>query len=114
MYEQTLLWTPRAKQRPRTTFRNGRLRTFTPRETVAAEDSLREQWRGPEFRDDVAVEVIMSNTKVYVSVRDTDKPQSGLLRKGDIDNYSKLILDALNGCAWRDDRQIAELRVVKW
>jgi crossover junction endodeoxyribonuclease RusA len=33
--------------------------------------------------------------------------------RGDIDNYVKSILDALNGVAWEDDKQIIELTVKK-
>jgi Holliday junction resolvase RusA-like endonuclease len=112
-YEQTLLWTPRAKQRARTAFRNGQLRTFTPRETVAAEAALAEQWAGPTFRDHLAVMLVMSNEDIRVVIEEVGEPESAKLRKGDIDNYSKTILDALNGKAWRDDRQIARLYVVK-
>lgn len=33
---------------------------------------------------------------------------------GDVDNYAKAILDALNGRAWRDDAQICLLVVDRW
>jgi Holliday junction resolvase RusA-like endonuclease len=33
--------------------------------------------------------------------------------KPDIDNYAKLVLDALNGIAWKDDSQVVEIRVKK-
>ena len=31
----------------------------------------------------------------------------------DVDNLAKGVMDALNGCAWRDDRQVVELTVRK-
>ena len=31
----------------------------------------------------------------------------------DVDNCSKLVLDALNGILWRDDAQICELSVTR-
>lgn len=34
-------------------------------------------------------------------------------RRGDLDNRSKQILDALNGIAWVDDSQIYDLRLVR-
>lgn len=34
-------------------------------------------------------------------------------REGDLDNYQKTILDALNGVAWRDDRQVVEIWAIK-
>ena len=33
--------------------------------------------------------------------------------KPDVDNVSKIILDGLNGIAWRDDAQVVDLRVVR-
>jgi Holliday junction resolvase RusA-like endonuclease len=38
-------------------------------------------------------------------VRDTRKP--------DADNIAKIVMDALNGVAWHDDAQIADLTVTK-
>lgn len=35
------------------------------------------------------------------------------LKKPDIDNYVKLICDALNGIAWEDDNEVAEVYAVK-
>jgi Holliday junction resolvase RusA-like endonuclease len=55
----------------------------------------------------------MTDEVVYVTVEPWSEPQSAKLRRGDIDNYTKLICDALNGIAWRDDRQIAALTVRK-
>lgn len=43
--------------------------------------------------------------------------QRGILRpvvKPDIDNVAKAILDALNGVAFPDDRQIVQLSCEKW
>lgn len=38
----------------------------------------------------------------------------GSTLNGDVDNYAKAILDALNGKAWRDDAQISLLIVDRW
>lgn len=37
----------------------------------------------------------------------------GLDRRGDLDNYAKSILDALQGLIYRNDNQIDDLRVVR-
>jgi Holliday junction resolvase RusA-like endonuclease len=110
----TLLWTPHAKERARTVMQGGRHITFTPKATREAEQNLARQWVGPPSLGDIAVQLIMTDDRVTVTVMDVPKPQSPKLRRGDIDNYSKLILDGLNGVAWADDRQIAQLHVVKW
>ena len=111
--QQHLMWTPRAKARPRTTFKGSSYRTFTPRETVAAEAALAAQWVGPPTEGPVRVEIIMTDTAVDVLVTETADCVAKKLRRGDIDNYAKLIMDALNGKAWVDDRHIVDLRVVK-
>ena len=37
----------------------------------------------------------------------------GYTKKSDIDNITKIILDALNGVAYKDDAQIVELKAKK-
>lgn len=33
-------------------------------------------------------------------------------RSGDVDNYGKAVMDALNGTTWNDDRQVRSLHVI--
>lgn len=110
--EETMLWTPRAKQRPRAHVVNGRAVTYTPRETMDAERALALQWTHPPLEGPVTLHVTLSDTKVHVDCRPTQPHESRKLR-GDIDNYAKLVLDALIGVAYIDDRQLVELYVVK-
>lgn len=35
-------------------------------------------------------------------------------RRVDLDNLSKAVLDALNGCLWEDDRQIMHMELTKY
>lgn len=35
------------------------------------------------------------------------------IKKPDVDNVAKAVMDALNRCAWLDDKQVIDLRVVK-
>ena len=35
-------------------------------------------------------------------------------RVGDLDNYAKVVLDALNGIVWEDDKQIVELHMYRY
>ena len=107
------MWTPRAKQRPQTTFQNGKPRTFTPKETRYAEEALAKQWVGKPIEGPIAVSIVMSDVDIYVSISHAPEPENPKLRRGDIDNYTKLICDALNGVAWIDDRQIAAISVRK-
>ena len=109
---QRLLWTPKVKSRAHTTFQ-GKLRTYTPKETVAAERGLRLQWNQPLVTGDVEVVIALANEWVDVTVSEVSPGKHKLLRRGDIDNYAKLVLDALNGRAWTDDRFIDVLHVEK-
>ena len=113
MIERTLLWTPRTKGRPRTVSMKGGYRTYTPRETVEAERSLAQQWVGQPVNGPIMVGLLLSDVDVRVSIVDTAECVSMKLRRGDIDNYAKLIMDALNGVAWVDDRQIVTLSARK-
>ena len=110
---QPLLWTPRAKERARTVIRNGRHMTFTPKATRDAEAALGAQWAAQPVEGPIAVFLGLWDDHVDVSVDVCPEPVSPKLRRGDIDNYVKLIFDALNGVAWVDDRQIAALSVRK-
>jgi Holliday junction resolvase RusA-like endonuclease len=109
----TLLWTPHAKERARTVIQGGKHLTFTPKATRDAESGLARQWVGHPMEGPISVHLDMYDDRVQVAVGTTAQPESPKLRRGDIDNYTKLILDALNNVAWVDDRQIATLLVRK-
>lgn len=88
---------PRPKGRPR--FGNGFV--HTPRETQRAEHTVKVIARNAGARPmqgAVAVDL-----KFYRATK----------RRCDVDNLAKLVLDALNGIAWRDDDQIASLTATK-
>lgn len=88
---------PVVKGRPRFT-RNGR--TYTPKTTVEAELRVAEAFKAaaggfvPERSDVYALHVLF---------------EMGTLRRKDIDNLLKLVMDALNGVAWVDDHQVVEV-----
>lgn len=111
--QQRLLWTPRAKGRPRTTYNNGQFRTYTPAPTKEAEKNLGKQWVGKPIEGPIEVVILLADTFVEVTVIPCNPPSCKKLNLGDIDNYAKLVMDALNKVAWRDDRQIGRLYVYK-
>lgn len=114
MIARRLLWTPKAKERPRRVLTaDGRHMTFTPKATRDAEQALAAQWVGSPMEGPIGVDLALTDEWVDVSVYEFLEPEARKLRRGDIDNYSKLILDGLNRRAWVDDRQIAQLRVRK-
>ena len=104
----------RGKGRPRFT-RGGR--PYTPKATRDYERAIREAFenangRPPEpFSGPIAVCIMTyrqlpnSAPKSVISEQDTHKP--------DIDNVAKIVLDALNGVAWKNDAQVVSLTVSK-
>ena len=95
------------KRRPR--FGNGR--AYTDRTTVAEEAAIANAYRGPFFQGKVYVRI-----DVYPRLpKSTPKgiKSSPTLKKPDADNIGKIFLDALQGKAYADDKQVAELHVVK-
>lgn len=110
------------KQRPRL---SGRV-AYTPKKTRDYEERVRMAFRSsylgqvPAFDAGVPViayiEVIVpipkswSNRKHIAAERGEIVPTS---RNGDVDNYAKSILDALNGLMYEDDSQVTTLYVTK-
>lgn len=102
---------PKVKERPRMTRRG---RVFTPKRTLDYERQIAEAYNGPMFESDrLAVHLSFSRKGVQIEISEAElKPEhsSGLpVLRGDIDNYAKAIMDALNGVAYEDDKQIVVL-----
>lgn len=108
-----------AKQRPKF---NGRF-AYTPKETVSYENLVKLQYQAQcgnyRYPDDVPLIVAIfvhieppqsaSNIKKTRMLNQAEYP----LKKPDVDNVAKIILDALNGIAYRDDKQVVTLIVKK-
>lgn len=108
---------PRGKGRPRFTMRG---HAFTDAVTVEYEGRVKKAWESETFYriDDKPITIII-NAYFRVPVSLSKKKRAALfgteyLHKPDVDNIGKIILDALNGFAYQDDRQIACLMVSKW
>ena len=102
---------PRSKQRPRST-RFGH--TYTPKETREYEKSIAEAYTGKLFAEGPLRITLAFNagwTKITIEELKPKRVPSKL--RGDIDNYAKAILDALNGVAYTDDKQIVSLELRK-
>lgn len=116
---------PRGKGRPRHT-RSGIV--YTPSETVAyekkvkaayyeavREDGKTEYW-GPE-RGPMSIEIDAGYPvpKGYPKIKKENMLAGYTLptKKPDLDNVIKIIMDALNGEAYIDDRQVVEIRAIK-
>jgi Holliday junction resolvase RusA-like endonuclease len=101
---------PQGKGRPR--FGKGG-RVFTPKATVLAEGRIVEAWIAagrPRLEGAVAVDVTLIVTRPQSHYRTNGELNAAGLRKPlptgkkpDVDNALKLVMDALNGKAYRDD-----------
>ena len=104
----------RGKQRPR--FNSKARRTYTPQDTVNYENWVKlcyQQQSNIKLEGSVRALIIAhykipkSYTKKRVQAIREGKEYP--LKKPDIDNCIKIILDSLNGIAYRDDSQIVEV-----
>ena len=119
MYQFIVPGAPRGKQRPKVT-RNG---AYTPEETKRYEEKvlacfLNEYPRATPIRRGVSVFIhaFFEIPKSYGKER-RERILNGLERptkKPDADNIAKIILDALNGKAILDDKQVVRLVVRKY
>ena len=112
----------RGKARPRVT-RAGI--TYTPKETVQYENLVKLCFRetaaagGTDFFE----QPIKAQLEVYYEIpKSTTKSRQGAMlldklyptKKPDADNVAKIVLDSLNGIAYKDDSQVVELTVRKF
>ena len=111
IHKQIFAVKPRSKQRPRST-RSGH--TYTPKETREYEKLISELYTGVAFADGpLEVELIFDKDKTKIIIKELRPSKNPSKLRGDIDNYAKAILDALNGVAYTDDKQIISLKLRK-
>lgn len=113
---------PFGKQRPRVVHRGGFSRAYTPPETVAYENKVKNSYidSAKNTQMDKPIEAIIIG--VFPVPKSTSNKKRKYLidnkvhhvSKPDCDNIAKSILDALNGVAYKDDSQICKLSVEKY
>lgn len=115
---------PQGKARPRVV-RNkytGKNMTYTPDKTVAYEELVRARYKtvaGNVYFGEQPLEVCI--TAYFGIPKSKSKKQKSLMlsntvypvKKPDCDNIAKIICDALNDIAYKDDSQITKLSVFK-
>lgn len=115
---------PRGKGRPRFSMSHGYVRTYTDDKTAAYENLVKMAYKnaaqGNRFADDAPLAVDITayySIPKSASMKKQDLMRSGEIRplkKVDIDNLVKVVLDSLNGIAYRDDVQVVECQVRKF
>ena len=112
---------PQGKARPRFSRRSGTV--YTPSKTARYEKEIRQAYisAGGKMIPDGSYAVVIMDAyfeipKSYVKgkrlacERNINRPD----KKPDIDNVLKAVLDALNGVAYEDDKQVIEVTCRKW
>lgn len=113
---------PQGKARPRFSRKNGR--TYTPKDTVLYENLIRAEYLrqcpGQRFADK---EPLAMRIRAYYSipVSASKKRQQAMaageirpVKKPDADNIIKVVADALNKVAYRDDADLVQVSLEKF
>lgn len=106
---------PQGKARARTVINNGRVHTYTPDKTAEYEKLVKTIYRQAskgQMMDDGPIMVTI--TAVFEPPASVSKKQLEAMldgrsfpqKKPDLDNILKIILDALNGVAYADDKNV--------
>ena len=103
------------KGRPRFSGKGGFVRTYTPKTTKEYEELIKESYLKENsisnYEGAISIKVI-----AYFKRRKYDKKQrvaTYVLKKPDGDNIVKVVLDALNGIAYNDDKQVSIIELEK-
>ena len=119
-YKFEILERPIGKERPR--YNSKTKRMYTPTKTSSFEDKV--QWA---FKAKYNIETELSTKPFKAKIIAVFKPAESLskkkkeellykidyINKPDADNIAKIVLDSLNGLAYKDDRQVSTLLVLK-
>lgn len=99
---------PTSKGRPRLSKKNGFARAYTPSKTRNAENTLRKlakkQWTSPALTGALSIAI-----NFYVPIKKKKLWGMPHDKRPDLDNYIKLLLDAIQGIVFNDDGQIAHI-----
>ena len=117
-YKLTIPGEPVAKGRPRVC----KWGTYTPAKTVNYETLVKELFIMEHFGKQLEGQIAMTVTAYFGIPKSASKRVradmlSGIARptkKPDVDNLIKIIADALNGLAYKDDSQIVLAIIEKW
>jgi len=111
---------PVGKGRPKFSSRGGFARAYTPKKTIDYEKKVKECYLdqiGTKFEGALQVKITaFCPIPKSTSKKNRAKMLAGEIKctkKPDIDNIAKIILDALNGVAYEDDKQVISIEVNK-
>lgn len=120
----TVIGKPKGKARARTFYnkRMGKMQSITPEETKSYEELIRWSYKasGGEYLGDKAIKLSVKAFYPIPQAFSKAKQEQALqgkirpMTKPDMDNILKAVLDALNGVAYYDDKQVISIACEKW
>lgn len=106
----------KGKGRPRFARRGAHVATYTPDSTVAYEQAVQLAYKAAGGRLHDGAVAVRITAHQALPQRATKAQRAAAergeiypIRKPDLDNIVKIVLDALNGAAYRDDTQVLQL-----
>ena len=108
------------KQRPRYSSKTHRM--YTPTKTSTFEEKVKWAFKSKyNIETELSTKPFKAKIAVFEPAKSLSKKKkeelikanAGYTKKSDIDNISKIILDALNGIVYKDDAQVVELEAQK-
>lgn len=104
----------KGKARPRFSGRGGYVRTYTPETTRDYENLIRRSYTQQSNKKyegalSIKIDAFFKKNKRNKKVANTIY----VLKKPDGDNIVKVVLDALNGIAYDDDKQVSKIEITK-
>lgn len=106
--ELTIDYEPTPKGRPRTSYSNGKVHTYTPQRTVDAQEYIKAFLN--QYKDTcyfpIHTSVKMTVTFWRTKSKWLAKKEKLPMRKPDLNNFLGLLLDGINERLWYDDCQV--------
>jgi Holliday junction resolvase RusA-like endonuclease len=107
----------KTKQRPRATTIGGHAKVYTPHETIHYENYVKSEFLRQcpniHFEDKPILAIVYAYFSPNKELSKYEAYRVACMNSKDLDNIAKTVLDALNGVAYNDDRQIVQLEVCK-
>ena len=104
---------PVSKGRPRFARKGKFISTYIDKSTKDAETNFRAQ--AAVYKPQTPISGAIKLTLIFASIKPKSKPKKvkHWITRPDLDNYIKLVEDAMNKIFWIDDSQIVEIQATK-